>query len=181
MKRKTLCILLALGMAAALSACGSQAQNEERSSSQPSQAVSAPDSSEAAQTRYDGYVFAAPNGRVVAIDEDMAQVLDDIGSPQSYFEAPSCAFEGLDKTYTYSGFIIITRPESVDLVTSITLTDDSVATPEGIYIGCPAADVIAAYGAAAETETLLSYQKGNTTLNFILADGAVISIEYLQA
>ena len=72
-------------------------------------------------------MFTAPNGCAVAIDADMAQLLQELGDPQSYFEAASCAFEGLDKTYTYSGFTITTRPEDADLVTSILLTDDSTA------------------------------------------------------
>lgn len=178
MKRSIFNALLALGLAAALAACSSPAQEE----TQPTQTRDLPDSSQTVQAADSGYVFTAPNGVTVAIDDDMAQVLEALGEPRSYFEAASCAFEGLDKTYTYSGFTIITRPEEADLVTSILLTDDSVATPEGVYIGSPAEDVAAVYGEPdRRTDTLLSYTKGGTTLNFILSDGAVLSIEYLQA
>lgn len=177
--RQTRCsILLALGLAVMLASCSSPDQSE----SLPGQASGQPDSSQAVQAEKGGYVFTAPNGSTVAIDDDMAQVLEALGEPQSYFEAPSCAFEGLDKTYTYSGFTIITRPEETDLVTSILLTDDSTSTPEGVYIGSSAEEVAAAYGEAGQrTDTLLSYTKDGTTLNFILEGGAVISIEYLQA
>ena len=178
MRRTIFSILLALGLAAALAACSEPGQGEAQrlQDSNPS------DSGQAVQAEDSGYAFTTPNSCTVAIDDDMAQVLEELGEPQSYFEAASCAFEGLDKTYTYSGFTIITRPEEADLVTSILLTDDSTATPEGIYIGSPAESVTAAYGAAdKQADTLLSYTRGGTTLNFILNDGVVISIEYLQA
>lgn len=178
MKKTIFSILLALGLAAALAACSGEAPQ----GSQPGQSGGGPDSSQEVQVEDSGYVFTAPNGSTVAIDDDMATVLEALGEPQSYFEAASCAFEGLDKTYTYSGFTIVTRPEETDLVTSILLTDDSTATPEGVYIGSTAEDVTAAYGeAAGQTDTLLSYTRGGTTLNFILSGGSVISIEYLQA
>ena len=108
-------------------------------------------------------------------------VLAALGEPQSYFEAESCAFEGLDKTYTYSGFVITTRPEGEkDYVNSILLTDDSVTTPEGIFIGSSGDDVIAAYGQSpAGFATLLTYTKNGTVLNFVLSEDKVISIEYL--
>ena len=178
MKRTTFSIFLALGLAAVLASCSAPGQVEAQRS--PGNTPST--SGQTVQAEDGGYVFTAPSGCTVAIDDDMAQVLEELGEPQSYFEAASCAFEGLDKTYTYSGFTIITRPEETDLVTSILLTDDSTATPEGIYIGSPAESVTAAYGAAdKQADTLLSYTRGGTTLNFILNNGVVISIEYLQA
>ena len=117
----------------------------------------------------------------MSINDDMSEVLTSLGEPQSYFEAESCAFEGLDKTYTYSGFVITTRPEGEkDFVNSILLTDDRVTTPEGIYIGATGDDVTAAYGdSTAGFDTLLTYTKNGTTLNFVLSEDKVISIEYL--
>ena len=118
----------------------------------------------------------------MAIDQDMAEVLEALGEANSYFEAASCAFDGLDKTYTYSGFVITTRPDGDrDLVNSILLTDDSVATAEGIYIGSSQADVLAAYGDAEVAYNVIQYTLDNTTLNFILEGGTVLSIEYIPA
>ena len=73
------------------------------------------------------------------------------------------------------------RPDGKkDYVNSIELTDDSVQTPEGAYIGMTAEQVKGVYGAATEeTSTLLSYTDGNTTLTFVLKDARVISIQYL--
>ena len=177
--RKSIWILLLLVFL--LSACGGQEKPGGQSSgsqpgqtSQPAPSVAAPEVS--------GYVFKSGEN-TVAIDDDMAAVLAALGEAKSYFEAESCAFEGLDKTYTYPGFVITTRPDGEkDFVNSIVLTDDSVTTPEGVYIGSTAADVAAAYGESDDsTDTVLSYTKDNTTLNFILDGDKVISIEYLPA
>ncbi|MBE6539225.1 MAG: hypothetical protein E7674_00605 [Ruminococcaceae bacterium] len=131
------------------------------------------------------YVFnvASKNNYTVKLDMNMKEVLEALGEPLSYFEAASCAFDGLDKTYTYAGFQILTRPDGdKDYINSIILTDDSVTTPEGVYIGVTEADVTAEYGTPAQkTDTLLSYTDGGTALNFILKNGTVISIEYIPA
>ena len=178
MKKKLLSLLLALGLTASLAACsgGEDAQTTapDSSSAQPAETSAVQESG--------SYVFQSA-GTDIAIDANMADVLAALGESQSYFEAASCAFDGLDKTYTYSGFIITTRPDGEeDFVNSILLTDDSVTTPEGAYIGCTLDQVTAAYGAAEPSETgVLAYTKGSTTLNFILKDDVVASIEYLPA
>lgn len=189
MKRKLLCALLALGMALSLTACGGKDGPGSASGggSQPGQTSQGGQSSSAGQPSQPNggadvgeYIFRA-NDVNVSINDDMSGVLAALGEPQTYFEAESCAFEGLDKTYTYSGFVITTRPEGEkDFVNSILLTDDSVTTPEGVYIGSSGDDVIAAYGESKEGfDTLLTYTKEGTTLNFILSEDKVISIEYL--
>ena len=181
MKRKVLGILLALGLTAVLAACGGGESGGSPSGGQPSAAPS----QSGTVTGEDGelaFIVSAANNYAVKIDADMADVLAALGEPQSYFEAASCAFEGLDKTYTYTGFTVTTRPDGdKDYVNSILLTDDSVTTPEGVYIGAPAEDVLAAYGEGGSSDAVLSYVIGNTALNFIMQDGAVISIEYIPA
>lgn len=127
------------------------------------------------------FKVASKDNYAVKIDADMADVLEALGQPLKYFEAASCAFDGLDKTYTYAGYVILTRPDGKkDYINSIQLTDDSVQTTEGAYIGMTTEAVKGIYGdPTEETATLLSYTDGNTTLNFVLKDAKVISIEYL--
>ena len=175
MKRKLFCLALALALALGLAACG----GKDDGGKTPGDAAQ---SQQPGQPAVSTYVFRSGES-TVAIDQDMAEVLAALGEPKSYFEAESCAFEGMDKTYTYSGFVITTRPDGEkDFVNSIALTDDSAATPEGLYIGSSAADVTAAYGqSAGATNTFIPYTKGNTSLNFVLSGGKVISIEYLPA
>lgn len=127
------------------------------------------------------FTVESANNYSICIECDMKEVLAALGEPLSYFEAASCAFDGLDKTYTYAGFTVTTRPDGdKDYVNCVYLTDDSLTTPEGLYIGASAEDVLECYGTPnQQTDTLISYVNGNTALNFILKDGAVISIEYL--
>lgn len=172
MKKRLVCLLMALGMCAVLCACGGEQKTDN-----PSKAPA----NSPAGSGSDVFVFQT-GGKTVSINEDMADVLADLGKEKSYFEAASCAFEGLDKTYTYNGFEIVTRPDGdKDYVNSIRLTDDSAATVEGVYIGCSESDVTAAYGENAGAEGVLSYTRGNTALNFVMEGGKVVSIEYLPA
>ncbi len=126
-----------------------------------------------------GYVFQY-NGVTVSVDGDMAPVLEGLGEPQSYFEAASCAFEGLDKTYTYSSFEIDTYPQNEkDYVSMIILKDDAVSTAEGIYIGCSLAKVTEAYWTDyAEQGSMLVYSKDGMKLCFIVENDEVTSIQY---
>ena len=41
---------------------------------------------------------------------DASKVVDELGEADDYFESESCAFEGLDKVYTYPGFKLNTYP-----------------------------------------------------------------------
>ena len=171
--KKIICLLCAvLGVTLLFSACGGSAKPETAPTHAPAAAEAA-------------YVFRAANAGNFEIrpGQDMAKVLAALGEPQSYFEAASCAFDGLDKTYTYAGFVVTTYPDGEqDFVNSVRLTDDSVTTPEGVYVGAGLAAITAAYGEPAEqTETLLRYTGGNTALTFTMENGKAVSIEYLLA
>lgn len=125
-----------------------------------------------------GYVFVA-SGVTVEVDADMAPVLQALGEPASYFEAASCAFEGLDKIYTYNSFEIDTYPlQDQDLVSAIILKDDSVTTAEGICIGDSLEKLQETYGDGAQENGMLVYEKDGMKLCFILQDDNIISIEY---
>ena len=118
----------------------------------------------------------------VKIDAPAEPILSALGEPRQYSESPSCAFDGLDKVYVYAGFKLQTYPQNgKDFILSVELTDDSVATPEGISIGAGKDQVITAYGTPdSETDTSLTYKSGaaKTTLQFLLRDGKVTNIQY---
>ena len=127
------------------------------------------------------YVFK--NGDVsIAIDAEAAPILESLGAWKDYAESPSCAFEGMDKVYTYAGFEIETYCLSgVDYIAGVRLLDDSVKTEKGIAIGSTKDAVKDAYGEPAEeSETAISYQSGNTKLQLLLRDGVVCDIQYLK-
>ena len=125
-----------------------------------------------------GYAFSF-NGTVVEIDADVAPVLEALGSDYTYFEAASCAFEGLDKMYTYSSFEIDTYPSGdKDCVSAIILKDDSVSTAEGISIGDSKNKLEQTYGSGSEECNMIKYEKGGMQLLFIIQDDVITSIEY---
>lgn len=125
------------------------------------------------------YVFDY-NGAEVAVNAEMAPLAAALGQPTDYFESESCAFQGLDKVYTYGSVIIRTYPEDgKDYVLSVQLRDDAVSTREGVRIGASRADVTAVYGEPAEqSDGALRYTDGGCTLTFILSDGRVTDITY---
>lgn len=123
------------------------------------------------------YVFQTGDV-TIAMNAEAAPILEALGEYDDYFESESCAFDGLDKEYTFGSFILKTYPiEEVDYVSSVELRDDLVSTPEGIAIGSAAEDVVEAYGEPSE-EGIYSYTKGDCTLLFVVQDGVVTSIQY---
>jgi len=111
---------------------------------------------------------------------DVAPIIEALGEPVEYFEAPSCAFQGLDKIYYYNGFELSTYPlEDKDMISTVNFLDDSVTTEQGIYLGASLEEVIAAYGEDYIQElSSYTYNLNDTNLTFIVEADAVISITY---
>ena len=125
-----------------------------------------------------GYVLMV-NNVTVEVDAEAAPIVEALGEPVSYFEAASCAFEGLDKIYTYNSFEIDTYPsQDRDLVSAVILKDDSIATAEGVCIGDSLEKLQEVYGEATLENGMLIYAKDGMKLCFIMQDDSVISIEY---
>ena len=60
----------------------------------------------------------------------------------------------------------------------ITLLDDSLSTPEGIFVGSEKSAVIAAYGEGEDNGSSLQYNAGKVKLVFLVRDGRVTSVQY---
>ena len=121
------------------------------------------------------------SGLTLHCHDDMAPILAGLGEAKSYFEAASCAFPGLEKTYTYPSFIVYTYEDGdKDRLASIVILDDSISTPEGIFLNSSLADVLKAYGEPTEKSlNLYTYEKTRMKLSFIIEDDKVTSIEYI--
>ena len=120
-------------------------------------------------------------GAKLPMNQEASALLEWLGEPESYFEAASCAFEGLDKTYTYADFELVTYPNGdQDFISDIYITAPGVTTPEGIGVGSTQAEMEAAYGTD-YTENLgrYTYTDGDTQLCFFIVDGAVSYVEYI--
>ena len=104
-----------------------------------------------------------------------------LGTPDSYSEETSCAFDGLDKTYRYGSIYLQTYPiGEKDYVYSWWFVDDLVENDEGICIGSSKADVEAAYGAESYNGTnAFEVTKGSGKLTIILENDVVSSVQYV--
>ncbi len=171
MKKQLLMLAGAVLAAAMLAACGG-------SGDAPAGTPANGAGNTAAAPSGDAYTFTA-NGVAIPMDAEAAPILEALGEPSSYYEAASCAFEGLDKFYTYASFEVDTYPDGdTDRISAVILKDDMVETPEGVAIGASAADVTAVYGDAAVDAGRLTYTKGGSELWFVLQGDSVVSIEY---
>lgn len=111
---------------------------------------------------------------------EAAPVIDALGEPKSYTEVPSCAFEGVEKTYYYGSFYLSTcSVDGRDYVYCVWFADDGVTTEDGIRIGSSRSEVEELcgegcfHGGSACTRTL-----GNSRLTILLSDGLVCSVQY---
>ena len=193
MKKKVLGMML--GMAVVLTGCAgstkviekdtaaaggeSGAQQEAAAETADADGDGEEKTQEAAAAEHKGYVFVY-NDVTIEMDAEAAPIVEALGEPASYFEAPSCAFEGIDKVYTYGSFELDTYPiEGTDYVSSVVIKDDMVSTPEGICIGSSRQDMEGAYGTEwSDEEGMIVYEKDGMKLCFILEGNAIASIEF---
>ena len=165
--KRIIALIMVLTMAFALCACGGD---------------KAPAQEEAPAADANSKFVFELNGTVLAVNAEFAPVHEKLGAEDTYFEAASCAFNGLDKTYTYGAVEIITYPDGeIDRISSIRFLDDSVATPEGIKIGSTTEEVVAAYGEDFEDNMgEYIYTDGDAELSILFAEGKVISVNYFS-
>jgi hypothetical protein len=112
-------------------------------------------------------VRIAPHGEAIP-------VIEGLGQPAGYFEAPSCAYQGIDKTYTYAAFELITYPlGGKDFIQDIYFLDGTVYTEEGIHIGSTKAEVVAAYDGGIKSVSIPAGQAGAAAST---GSGAVLGV-----
>ncbi|HHT51501.1 MAG TPA: hypothetical protein GXZ78_08600 [Eubacteriaceae bacterium] len=121
------------------------------------------------------------NGITIRMYDEASQILEGLGEEVDYFEAESCAFQGMDKIYTYGPFELHTHEiDGIDHVSSIIFLDDSISTKEGIYLFSSLDEVLQAYGDNyTEEHGLYTYEMGNSKLLILIEDDEVVSIEYM--
>lgn len=179
-----LALLVGCGQADQVKTISKQTETESSMESASSaDAVKESDKQESVQQEVeetmDGYFFEV-DGNSITTDMDMEPVLSALGEPNQYFEAASCAFNGLDKYYTYDHFEIDTYPDGEkDYISAIILIDDIVSTPEGIAMGAQREEVVATYGEDFEKNgSSYVYTKGTTHLSFVFEGNTVKNISY---
>ncbi len=161
--KRIITLMLIMAMAFSFAACGGDGGK-------------APEAESKSNSKY---TFAY-KGNALPMNGEFAPIHEKLGEESKYFEATSCAFEGLDKTYTYDGIEIVTYPvEDKDFISSVRILDNSVSTPEGITIGSTKEQVIAAYGEDYEDVVgQWNYTDGDAELSIIFKGDEVLSISY---
>ena len=130
-------------------------------------------------------VFTTPAGVTVTVGAASDPIVEQLGAWATMNSTASCGgFQGKDYIYSYQGYRVSTTPaKDGQIICKVELTDDSVKTPEGLYIGMSRADAEAAMkGFTAEkVGDNLSYTSGGVKLQVIFRDGAVTGIIYVAA
>ena len=171
--KATICIVLAMILALGMFGC---AKNEDTgATTQPTIQVTP-------GTSPIGYGFTY-NGVTFGIGMDADAVIAALGEPKSQEKTASCAFGGYDIVYTYDNFKISANDENgFNRIYGIQLINDMAETQENIYTGCMAEEVIAKYGDPTSSNAAgLYYAKDGMELQFMLKDGAVDKIQYIDS
>lgn len=200
--KKIIVLIMTLAVAAGvLTACGGggsqqpsteAAQQSQDPAAQATEAVDAteaateaadaaqPDKTAAAQPSEAGKFTFVYKGTNIDMKAEAAPICAALGDAKSYTEETSCAFDGLDKNYTYTSFIMTTYPDGdKDRVNSVTVLDDTVSTADGICIGDSVDKVDEVYGADAFNGVNAYIMKeGDAQLTIIIDNDKVSSIQY---
>lgn len=167
MKKKGLVLFAALAMAFAFTGCGNGGTKD----------VTTQDGS---QAEAGGYSVTL-SGVAINMNVAAADIISALGEPQDKYEAESCAFQGMDRTYTYPGFVLDTYENNgVETTLYVTFKDDTVSTTEGLCIGESVDKAKELYGTdGTDNGSSIVYKKGGSTLTiFYGGDGVITEIQY---
>lgn len=129
------------------------------------------------QTVTEAYGFTDGEKKAVLGEEFNKDVF---GQEENYSEIASCAFEGLDKTYTYANYEITTFPDGEkERVYSVYLLNEEVQTQEGVKVTDSFEKMKEVYGEETSKQgNQYVYTKGKTNLEFIVEEDVITSIQY---
>ena len=130
---------------------------------------------------YDDNFYFRAGGVDVAPGMRAEDALDYLGDARSINSSPSCAFDGEERIYSYSGYDVYTEWEDgKEVISRVVLTSDAVSTERGIRIGDSFHDVVVAYGRNYEKKgENIEYDGERCDVQFFFSDGIVTAIKYL--
>ena len=98
----------------------------------------------------------------------------------SVYEVPSCAIEGTDLVHSFTDYEITAYDDGNNqIIYSVYFLTPDAATAEGLSLGDPFEKMISLYGENYEENgTACIYSCNGMTLNILIQNGVVISIEY---
>lgn len=128
-----------------------------------------------------GNLFFSADDYQFGIYDSMQDLLDRI-PPNTTFSGQSCAFDGDDIYYFFNGFEVMANViDGSERITAITVDDDTVKTPDGLYIGMPESEAASIIGTAPQTGGIYITVDGTAQRNVTVQDGTVRSIAYVPA
>lgn len=128
-----------------------------------------------------GALYFEANGYRFGIYDKMEDVLAHVPS-NTTFTGESCAFEGDDIYYFFNGFEIMANViDGAERVTAITIVNDTVKTPSGLFIGMAEDDARAILNVAPGASGIYTVVDGTAQLNVTVQDGTVRAISYIAA
>ena len=126
-------------------------------------------------------LYFEANGTKIYVYDLAEDVINRLGEPVSTFEAPSCAYQGMDVFYLYNGFqLTVNEIDEGDHVSVIMIVDDTVSIPQGLKIGNSKETMLELMGDDYHvSEGIYEYVSGYTTLQIQIKDDVVASILYV--
>ena len=196
--KKLISLLIITLFAITLSAaCGSEPQQDQDVYTPPSEVQNTPAQNDPAHTSPPDTnndngtgsndptepepFFVVLNNTRINMDDNISIVIAQLGEPLGVFEAPSCAFDGIDRIFSYSGVQLYTYPSGDDdFIHTVAFFDDNTRTAEGgIRLGSSLQAVLDAYGNDFRLESgMYTFKRGDTLLEFLVENDVVIGITY---
>ena len=124
------------------------------------------------------------SGTEITADTAVSDVVELLGEGYEYYEAISCVYEGMDKTYTYPDCVLYTYPDgATDHLMELYCTGGDVSA-KGVTFGASLEEIVEAFGEDyTEEGTMVIYAVEPADANneaasvyFELTDGAVSAI-----
>jgi len=172
--KKIFALVATLLLGAALAACGGTGRAE-----QPHTHNNEPQVNTRPTAGNHSFNFG---GVSITMGAEPGPIVAALGEPLNESREPNCAIEGEDVALAYPGIIVtLTYPADggAPFITGVRLLDDSVSTPEGLYIGADPAEIARLYGQADREENGFYYfNKGRSTLEIAVRNGVVSQIIY---
>ncbi len=122
------------------------------------------------------------NGTKISLGAKSDSIIKALGSPQDTREIGDCGGLGAMVKYSYSSLDVYVLKSKTDgnIIDQITLRDDLVTTPEGVYIGMSAETARDKLGEPTDaSDTALTYKSGKYALKLTIKDANISGIDYI--
>jgi|GEM_PF-3536767 len=109
-------------------------------------------------------------------------VKDSFKEEYTSFESASCAYEGMDRIYTFKSIAVHTYEkdsDNIEIISGIDVTSENATSPEGLQIGMDATQIRELMGEPDDEYTgAFVYTEGSTQLNLYLENNVLTTFSY---